>query len=84
MKRMTNWLVSNNCLSGDLIDEELKSVRTSPIKSRDGNKVTTKSGSVYELIDPPHEYFQSINILRDTWGVNTPLEAVDKAIENNK
>lgn len=54
MKQVTNWAIDvEGRLIGDITIDN-RSVRTTAVMSRNDNIVVTKTGSQYELVDPPH------------------------------
>lgn len=78
MKQVTNWAIDvEGRLIGDITIEN-RSVRTTAVVSRDGNIVTTKTGTQYELSDSPHG-LMSEQVFRDRFYGKTEsaLDAVD-------
>lgn len=84
MRRIIHWSINHaGSIRGDTDGEPIdRGIRTSPVVSRDGNIVTTASGSKYELIDPPHPYMTDPETLAQNWnGATSPLDAVDKFMQ---
>jgi hypothetical protein len=81
-KTLSNWCVAGRCLIG--VNDNGKNIRTSMLVSRDGHKVTTISGSVYVLTDPPHPYMVSQECLKLYHEASTYQEAIDRVIQLNK
>jgi len=85
MKRIIYWSIDHfGSIRGDTDGEDIdRGIRTSPVVARDGNIVTTRSGSKYELIDPPHPFMADPETLRQHWnGATSPLDAVDKFMQS--
>jgi hypothetical protein len=87
MKKIIHWAItSSGSIRGDTDGEPIdRGIHTSPVVSRDGNIVTTCSGSRYELIDPPHPFMTDPETLRQHWnGATSPLDAVDKFMQKRE
>lgn len=87
MQKINTWLIdgvgSIRGFTVKLGDDRETGIRTSPVVSRDGNVVTTKSGSQYELVDPPHWHMSDRDVVRLNFGGETdPLKAIDYRIAN--
>lgn len=56
MKRINDWFITSyGSIRGNVIDSENKfvtAIQTSRVVKREGNVVTTRSGSHYELLEP--------------------------------
>lgn len=87
MKRINHWLIDSfAAIRGEVVDEEgrlITEIHTSRVVSRDGNIVTTRSGSKYELLEPSgiHMHPDILSMWFD--GAKDPLAAIDYRIINH-
>ena len=88
MKRVNGWLIDSfGSIRGDVVDSEgtrLTGIRTSRVVKRDGNIVTTHSGSRYELLEPSSVHMS--RYILDMWfdGATDALAAIDHRIINHE
>lgn len=80
-KTLNNWLLSGDRILGDI--EDKGAIRSSPIMARDGNRITTYSGSIY-VLETPHPFMANRETLEIHWGFSTWEEAVDNTIKENR
>lgn len=85
MKRIDEWLVdSQGSIRGIVVDSDRKYVtpiHTSRVVHRDGNVVTTRSGSHYELLEPCKVHMDRYVLDAYFDGAKDPLAAIDYSIK---
>ena len=86
MKRINQWLIDSfGSIRGDVVDAEgkrLTGIHTSRVVKREGNIVTTQSGSHYELLEACSVHMSEFVLQRYHDGASDPLAAVDHRILN--
>ncbi len=81
-RTLSNWCLYGPCLTGRIgLDDKFS--KTSAIVSRSENKVTTRSGSVYILTDPPHHLMLDEEHLKLYYEASNYFEAIDFVIKDN-
>jgi hypothetical protein len=87
MRKIVHWSIDQlGSIRGDTIGEAHdRGIRTSPVVSREGDIVVTRSGNRYQLVDPPHPYMTDIECLNLHWfGATDPLDAIDRVLARLK
>ena len=79
---LTNWDIWRGSIRG-IIVETGKSITTSPIISREGNVVTTKSRNKYKLLECDDQAYVRMQEVRDLYwnGAKDEWECLDVQIE---
>lgn len=87
MKRITDWFIdSHGSIRGSVIDSEdrfVTVITTSRVVKRDGNVVTTRSGSHYQLLEPSAIHMDRLFLDKFFDGAADALAAVDYRILNH-
>jgi len=65
------------CLTG-FRNQELKRIRTSPIKEINGKEITTETGSIYILEDMDQEYRTWLETNEIDWDPENPIRLLTK------
>ena len=82
MRELNNWDIQRGGISGE--DETGKRILTSRIVSREGDVVTTKTGSKYKLLECHKDAYIRLQEIRDLYweGAEDEWECLDVQIES--
>lgn len=84
MRRINDWLIDSfGCIHGTVVDPEgafVTRISTSRVVKRDGNIITTRSGSNYELLEPSSSHMNASLLEMYFDGATDALSAIDHRI----
>lgn len=85
MKRINEWLIdSRGSIYGNVVNEEgefVSPIKTTRVVKREGNVITTRSGSHYELLEASSVHMDRLMLDRYHDGAESPLAAIDLRIK---
>lgn len=88
MKRINEWLINSyGQIRGVVVDADgatVTGISTSPVVKREGNIVTTQSGSRYELLEAMMPHMDQFILDKYFGGAADPLAAIDYQIANRE